>query len=87
MIKLLQMSSFVIDDKIIKESASSGEIGYKLLRCLSRIYKPIAWFRLKYNLHYFLLEYSIWKIVLKFTPGLIKRRKRAVKQVQERIAP
>ena len=64
MIKLMQISSFVIDDKIIKESFSNKTIGFRIIRFISRIYKPIAIFRLKFNIHHLLIEYNIWKLTL-----------------------
>ncbi len=65
MIKLLQISSFVIDDKIIRESAGNNSLKFRLYRALARIYKPIAMFRLKHNLHQLLVEYSIWRGMLR----------------------
>lgn len=65
LIKLMQISSFVIDDKIIKESASNKSVVFKLLRLLSRMYKPLAMFRLKNNFYGFMIEYSIWKGAVK----------------------
>jgi radical SAM superfamily enzyme YgiQ (UPF0313 family) len=62
LIKLLQMGSFVIDDKMIKETSSNRTLGAKLLRFLARTYKPIALFRMKNRFYGFLIEYDIWRI-------------------------
>ncbi|MDD4182696.1 MAG: radical SAM protein [Candidatus Omnitrophica bacterium] len=75
MIKLMQVTSFVIDDKIIKESSTNKTIGFKTLRLLSRLYKPIALFRLKFNFHQMLIEYSFWRIMLKLMPYLTNHNK------------
>ncbi len=65
MIKLLQISSIVIDDKLIKVSDSNKSFLYKIFILCSIIYKPIALFRLKYNFTYFMIEYDIWRFIIK----------------------
>lgn len=70
MIKLMQVSSFVIDDKIIRESSQNRSVGFMALRLLSRAYKPIALFRLKFNFHQMLIEYPIWRLILRNMPFL-----------------
>ncbi len=70
MIKLMQIASFVIDDKIIKESYNNKVMVFRILRLLSRIYKPFALFRLRFNLHHLLIEYNIWRLILKLMPHL-----------------
>jgi hypothetical protein len=75
LIKLLQVSSFVIDDKIIKESPSNNTLFFSILRVLSKCYKPIALFRLKHNFHQILIEYNIWHSLIKLLPYLVISRK------------
>jgi radical SAM superfamily enzyme YgiQ (UPF0313 family) len=70
LIKLMQIASFVIDDKIIRESSSNKTMPFRLLRVLSRIYKPIALFRLRFNFHYLLIEYDIWRLMVRIMPYL-----------------
>ena len=67
------MASFVIDDKFIKETKSNNAFVFKLIRLLSRVYKPIALARMKTNFHYFMIEYWIWQQLLKVIPGMIGR--------------
>jgi len=64
-IKLMQISSVVIDNKIIRESAGNNSVLFKTLRMMSRIYRPIALARLKLNFNQFLLEYSLWRWMVK----------------------
>jgi len=71
LIKLMQVSSFVIDDKIIKESKGNNSMAFKLLRTMSRIYKPVAAFRLKNNLHHCMVEYKLWQFMLRQLPRLM----------------
>lgn len=75
LIKLMQITSFVIDDKIIKESALNRSFGFKMLRLLSRVYKPIAFFRLRFNFHHLLIEYGIWRAMLRVVRLLSDRDK------------
>lgn len=70
LIKLMQVTSFVIDDKIIKESAGNTQPLFRVLRTMSRIYRPMAMFRLKTNFHHFLVEYKAWQILAKILPRL-----------------
>ncbi|MBI5210451.1 MAG: B12-binding domain-containing radical SAM protein [Elusimicrobia bacterium] len=70
LIKLLQVSSFVIDDKIVKESAGNDSLLFRLLRLFSRIYKPVALFRLRRNLHQGLVEYEAWRLLTRLLPRL-----------------
>lgn len=61
LIKLMQISSFVVDDKLIKESAANKSKLFKILRLASRIYKPIATFRLRFNITQCMVEYQVWR--------------------------
>ena len=70
LIKLMQIASFVIDDKVIRESSSNKTIAFRMLRLLSRIYKPIALFRLRFNFHYLLIEYGLWRLMVRILPYL-----------------
>lgn len=74
LIKLMQVASFVVDDKIIKESSSNKTLFYRILRGLSRLYKPIALFRLKFSLHQLLFEYNVWQLLLKVLPYLQRKQ-------------
>lgn len=64
LIKLLQVASFVIDDKVIKESKGNNTLLFIMLRFLSRLYKPIAFFRLRTNFHALLVEYYFWRMLV-----------------------
>lgn len=59
LIKLMQVASLVVDDKFSRQPAKTT--GYRLLRLMSRIYKPIAQFRLRHNIHQLLIEYPMWR--------------------------
>lgn len=71
-IKMLQMASFVIDDKFIKETKGNNAAAFRLIRLLARIYKPISLFRMRHNFHWFMLEYNVWQLLLKIIPRMIK---------------
>lgn len=71
-IKMLQMASFVIDDKFIKETRGNDSQAFRLIRLLARIYKPISLFRMRYNFHWFMIEYNVWQLLLKIIPRMIK---------------
>ena len=68
MIKLLQIASFVIDDKIIKESMDNNTLLFCIFRLMAQIYKPIALFRLRYNITNYLFEYRLWQYIIIFLP-------------------
>ena len=70
MIKLMQISSFAIDNKLIKESSPNKSAMFKILRFLSRYYKPIAMIRLRFNLHHFMIEYYIYLLMVKIMRNL-----------------
>ncbi|MBF0108290.1 MAG: B12-binding domain-containing radical SAM protein [Magnetococcales bacterium] len=65
MVKLLQMAAFVIDDKLIKESRGNYTLFYRFVRLASRLYKPIALFRLRFNLHHFMVEFYLYRTVIR----------------------
>lgn len=65
MIKLMQISSFVINDGLIRESELNKTVIFKILRVFSQIYKPIALFRLRMNFHQLLIEYTIWRVLVR----------------------
>ncbi len=64
-INMMQVTSYFIDDKLIKEMTSSKPI-YKIIRMVAKFYKPLAFFRLKNNITIFLIEYKLMKLVLRF---------------------
>lgn len=70
LIKLLQVSSWVIDDKLIKESEGNTSLFFRLIRTMSRIYKPIALFRLRHNFHRFMIEYEMYMTALRLLPRM-----------------
>ena len=70
LIMLLQLSSFVIDDKIIRESEGNNTPLFIILRMMARIYKPIAMFRLRFNVHQFMFEYKLWQLSIKMLSKL-----------------
>lgn len=72
-IKVLQMASWVIDDKIIKVSKGNKSTVFRLMRILSRIYKHIAWFRLNNDFYNFVFEYSLWRVAVKILRCLPRR--------------
>jgi radical SAM superfamily enzyme YgiQ (UPF0313 family) len=63
LIRVLQMASFVIDDKMIKESRDVNSSGIKVIRFLARLYKPIALFRLKAKFYDFLIDFWIYNFI------------------------
>ncbi|MBF0175212.1 MAG: B12-binding domain-containing radical SAM protein [Magnetococcales bacterium] len=69
-IKMMQVASYVVDDKIIRESEGNKAIWFRMLRTLSRIYKPLAWFRLRHNFHYFMFEYTIYRLFVRIIPAI-----------------
>ncbi len=66
LIKILQITSFVIGDKLVNESGNNKSFYFRLLRLGAKIYKPVANFRLKRNFPHFPIEYAIWKTLLRF---------------------
>lgn len=66
LIRLMQMASFVIDDKIIRESHGVNTPLFIVLRLLSRLYKPIAWLRMRFNFPYLMVEYVVWQWVIRW---------------------
>ncbi|MBF0346942.1 MAG: B12-binding domain-containing radical SAM protein [Magnetococcales bacterium] len=65
MVKLMQLAAFVIDDKLIKESRGNTTLFYRFARLASRLYKPIALFRLRFNLHHFMVEYHLYRALVR----------------------
>jgi hypothetical protein len=65
MIKLLSVASVVIDDKLIRGSTANKTFLFTVLRLMSRLYKPIVMFRLRHNLHHFMVEYDVWKMTMR----------------------
>lgn len=67
-INMMQVTSYFIDDKLLKEIKSNRFI-YRLIRTLAKLYKPFALFRLKKNLTGFLVEYKIMRMMMSFMGG------------------
>jgi len=59
---LMRLACFFIDDKLVK-STTGSTFFYKLLRLTNRIYKPVAYFRLKYGIHHALIEYKLYELI------------------------
>jgi len=57
---LMRLACFFIDDKLVK-STTGNTFFYKLLRLTNRMYKPVAYFRLKYGIHHALIEYKLYE--------------------------
>ncbi len=70
LIKILQMASFVIDDGLIKQTQANKTMFFRILRVMSRIYKPIALLRLEKNLTAFPVEYICWQWAVRALPYL-----------------
>lgn len=69
LIRLMQMASFVIDDKIVKETRGVNRPLFVLLRLLARLYKPVALLRLRFNLHHLMVEYALWQGMIRLLGG------------------
>lgn len=65
LIKVLQITSFIIDNKLIKETEGNNQPFFVFVRLLSRIYRPIGLFRLKFNFNYLMVEYEIFTVFLR----------------------
>ena len=72
LIKMMQLSSLVMDNKIIKETASNNRLSFKFLRLLARLYRPISFLRLKFNFYSLMLEYTIYRQLIKLFPKMQK---------------
>ena len=59
LIKMMQLAAFAIDNKIVNETAENQTILFRFLRFLSRLYRPFALFRLKYDMYDLMIEYDI----------------------------
>jgi len=70
LIKLMQVASWVIDDKLIKESKGNNSPLMILIRTLSRLYKPIAQFRFKFTFHRFMIEHDLFLFAVRMLPKL-----------------
>ncbi len=65
LIKILQISSFILGDKLVKESSTNKSLLFSLLRFSASLYKPIAFYRLKNNFFSLPIEYAAWKGLLR----------------------
>jgi radical SAM superfamily enzyme YgiQ (UPF0313 family) len=72
LIKLLQVGSFVLDNKIIRESKGNNSPLFKTLRSLAQIYRPIALSRLKWDFYSFMFEYNLWQFAVRLIPRLVR---------------
>ncbi|OHD69348.1 MAG: hypothetical protein A2W19_05410 [Spirochaetes bacterium RBG_16_49_21] len=58
-IKMFQVTSFFLDKKILREIQSTTVLN-TFLRIAAAIYRPLAMFRLKYNITWFNVEYMMY---------------------------
>lgn len=63
-INMMQVTSYFVDDKLLKELQSTRFI-YRLVRTFARLYKPFAVFRLKNNLTGLLIEYKFMSLMMR----------------------
>ncbi|MEW6264267.1 MAG: radical SAM protein [Thermodesulfobacteriota bacterium] len=70
LIKIMQLSGLAIDNKIRLETATNKDLAYRLLRLLSRLYRPLAMFRLKRDLYDLPFEYELYRLMLDVFPRL-----------------
>jgi hypothetical protein len=68
LIKLLQVACWVVDDKLIKETEGNNTAFVRIIRTMSRTYKPIAAFRLRHNFHQFMFEHDLWRWAVRILP-------------------
>jgi len=68
LIKMLQMASFVIDDKVYRETKKSKSLAFILPRILVKLYKPVVLFRLKFDFYDFLVEFEIYRFIIRVFP-------------------
>lgn len=65
LIKMMQLAAFAIDNKIVNETAENTTPLFRFLRLMSRLYKPLALFRLKYDVYGFMLEYDVQRFLMR----------------------
>ena len=76
LIKFLQVSSFVIDDKMVRESHNNHSPLFIILRLMARTYKPIALLRMKFDFYDWMFEYALWQITVRFLAAQTSRGSR-----------
>ena len=64
-IRMMYLSMYFIDDKIIKMS-SGRSLKYVALKGLARLYRPIALYRFKHGIYQFLIEDWFYSIMKRF---------------------
>lgn len=62
MIKMMQVTSYFVDDKLSKVQALST-LKYAFIRLIGRLYMPFARFRLRYGITSFLVEYRLFNFL------------------------
>ncbi|MBT4793028.1 MAG: B12-binding domain-containing radical SAM protein [Halobacteriovoraceae bacterium] len=65
LIKVMQVTSFVLDKKIIKETKNNKLPFFRVIRFLARVYRPLALFRIKFNFNSFLFDYELFALSLR----------------------
>lgn len=70
MIRILQVCSLIIDDKIVKESKGNWNPVFVVIRILARLYKPVGMFRLRFNVYSLPLEYNLLRMAAKVVHAL-----------------
>jgi anaerobic magnesium-protoporphyrin IX monomethyl ester cyclase len=60
MINMMQITSYFIDDKILKLE-TGNTLKYRIIRVMAMLYSPIAKFRFKHGLVNFLVEYRLFR--------------------------
>jgi radical SAM superfamily enzyme YgiQ (UPF0313 family) len=65
MIDMMQVTSYFVDDKFSKVQTGS-KIKYAVIRFISRIYAPIARYRLRYGVTACMIEYRLYNFLYKF---------------------
>ena len=64
---MMLVTSYFIDNKIVKVS-SGRTLFYKVLLAINYIYKPIAKIRLKRGFSHWLIEYRLYRLILRLLP-------------------
>lgn len=72
LIKMIQMAAFVVDDKVVQETSGNTSPVFYLARLLVRLYRPIAMLRLRYNFYHGMLEYEMFRFMVRIFPRLSK---------------
>jgi radical SAM superfamily enzyme YgiQ (UPF0313 family) len=71
LIKTLQISSFVVNDGLARQTKDNHSPFFRLLRLMALAYKPLAMFRLKANCYALPLEHDLWRLMIRLLPRLV----------------